>query len=73
MRRARQQHDDFFFAIGSSADPLAWGCAVCIRQYRGAADHVRLLDIVRRHLPTVLGESAFDRPQYFRIAPQLQA
>ena len=74
MRRTGQQDDDFFFAFILPADPLSGRAAVGIGQNDGPGDHIRLLEIVGRHLfPAARRKAAFQTNDDFRIAAQLQS
>ena len=74
MRRAGQQNDDFFFAFIFAADPLPGRAAIGIGQDHGPGDHVRLLEIVGRHvLPAARREAAFQTGDNFRIAAQSES
>jgi hypothetical protein len=68
-----QQDNNLFFSIRPSTDPLSRSRAIRVRQHRRSADHVRLLYIVRRHLPAMLGKSALNRFHNLGVAFQVQA
>ena len=73
MRRAGQQYDDFFLAFIPAADPLPGRAAIGVGQDHRPGNHVRLLEIVRRHvLPASRREAAFQAGDNFRVAAQFQ-
>ncbi len=74
MRRAGQQHDDFFLPFILAADPLSGRAAIGVGQDDGPGHHVRLLEIIGRHvLPAARREASFQTGDNLGIAAQSES
>src|ERR1700686_892495 len=73
MRRAGKQYYDSFAAIVFSAHPLSGRAAIGVRKHSSAGDDVRLLQIIRCHLPTAGSEALFETGDDRRIAAKFKS